>query len=360
MNTKATIQKILFIIFWICIGGGMLTLLIAAIGKKKKEVCSNYSISIKSPNENHFVDEQTITTLLKAALGTEVKGRKINEIDLDQLEQLLRDNIWISDAEMWFDNQSVLRVSVIERDPVARIFTTDGDSYYIDSSLVRLPLSEKVSAKLPVFTSFPGQETLAKKDSSLLLDVKNMAMYILKDSFLMSQVSQIDIVNGENFEMIPLVGDHLVKLGDGKNIDRKFKRLMTFYKQVLSKSGFNAYRIVDVQYAGQVIGTKPGKEKREVDMVKLRVNVENLLNKVQKMQDDSTPELKQANDKPAIIEKQMSVIKTDLNNIPVPSTGPNTVKATSIPLKNEEKADETKPKAVMPKKKENDERENKK
>jgi hypothetical protein len=72
MNTKATIQKVLFIIFWICIGGGMLTLLIAAIGKKKKEVCSDFSISIKSHNENYFVDEQTISKLLKAGIGTEI------------------------------------------------------------------------------------------------------------------------------------------------------------------------------------------------------------------------------------------------------------------------------------------------
>ena len=348
MNTKATIGKILFVIFWIAIGGGMLSLLIAAIGKNKKELCSDYSISIKSYKENYFVNEKDIAKLLRSALGTEVKGRKINEIDLDQLEQLLRDNIWISDAEMWFDNRSVLRVSVIERNPVARIFTTDGDSYYIDSSLVRLPLSEKVSARLPVFTSFPGRDAFTKKDSMLLLDVKNTAIYILNDSFLMSQVAQIDIVNEENpiaigFEMIPVVGDHLVKLGDGKDIDKKFNRLMTFYKQVLSKSGFNTYSIVDVQYSGQVIGTKRGIEKREVDMVRLRMNVENLLSKVQKMQADSTATRKQEIEKPNINEKQQNDGKTNLNNTNTPSTNPNNMKTTSLPLVNE-----TKPKAIMP------------
>ncbi len=355
MNTKATIRKILFIAFWVVIGGGMLTLLIAAIGKNKQELCSDFSISVKSYKENYFVNETEITKLLKAALGSEVKGRKISEINLDQLEQLLKDNIWISEAEVWFDNRNVLRISVIERDPVARIFTTDGVSYYLDSSLVRLPLSEKISARLPVFTSFPGGETLKAKDSMLLLDIKNTAIYILNDPFLMSQVSQIDIVNEEKFEMIPVVGDHLVKLGDGKYIDKKFKRLITFYKQVLSKSGFNTYSIVDVQYAGQVIGTKRGKEKREVDMVRLRMNVENLLNKVQRMQADSANNRIPSIEKPINDEK-----KTNLSNTTIPSTDPNAVKTTSIPLKNDEKQDEAKPKAVMPKKKENDERENKK
>ena len=281
-------------------------------------------------------------------MGTELKGRKINEINLDKLEQLLKDNIWISDAEMWFDNRSVLRVSVIERNPVARIFTTDGDSYYIDSSLVRMPLSEKISARLPVFTSFPGGDVLTAKDSILLQDVKNTAVYILNDSFLMSQTAQIDIVNNETFEMIPVVGDHLVKLGDGKDMDKKFNRLMTFYKQVLSKSGFNTYSIVDVQYAGQVIGTKRGKGKSTVDLVKLRMNVESLLSKAQLIQADSMAARKQVFEKPNINEKQQNDGKTNLNHSSNPSTNPNNVKTTSLPLKKEEKIIETKPKAIMP------------
>ena len=358
MNTKDTIRKILFILLWISIGGGMLTLLIAAIGKKKKELCSDYSISIKSLQENNFIDEKDITRLMKAALGTEVKGRKVNEIDLDQLEQLLEDNIWISDAEMWFDNRNILRISIIERNPVARIFTTGGDSFYIDSSLVRLPLSEKVSARLPVFTSYPANNIITVKDSVLLQDIKNIAIYILNDSFLNSQVAQIDIVNGENpmangFEMIPVVGDHLVRLGDGKDIDKKFNRLMTFYKQVLSKSGFNTYRVVDVQYAGQVIGTNRGKEKSTVDMAKLRMNVEQLLNKAQKMQADSTTAIKTEIEKSTIKENQQNDNKANLKNTGIPSTNPNAVKTTSLPKEDENKSDEKKPKAVMPKKTEN-------
>lgn len=353
MNTKATIRKILFVLFWICIGGGMLTLLIAAIGKKKKELCSDYSISVKSLQEIKFVDEKDITQLLKAALGTDIKGRKVNEINLDQLEQLLEDNIWISDAEMWFDNRNVLRISIIERNPVARIFTTGGDSFYIDSSLVRMPLSEKVSARLPVFTSYPAGNIVTVKDSNLLQDIKNIAIYILKDSFLTSQVAQIDIVNEEKFEMIPVVGDHLVRLGDGKEIDKKFNRLMTFYKQVMSKSGFNKYSIVDVQFAGQVIGTNPGKEKSTVDMVKLRMNVEQLLNKVQKMQADSTTAIKPEIEKPIIKENQQNDSKANLKNTGIPSTNPNAVKTTSLPKEEEDKGDEKKPKAVMPKKTEN-------
>ena len=54
MNTKATIRKILFVMLWVCIGGGMLSLLIAAIGKKNREDCTDYTIAIKGSRGESF------------------------------------------------------------------------------------------------------------------------------------------------------------------------------------------------------------------------------------------------------------------------------------------------------------------
>jgi len=198
MNTKATIRKVLFAMLWISIGGGMLTLLIAAIGKKNKELCSNYTIAIKSNQDNFFIDEKDIIKLLSVAVGRDIKGKKITEFNLRQLEQLLEDNVWISNAELWFDNRDVLHVLVIEREPVARIFTNTGTTFYIDSNEVRMPLSDKLSARVPVFTSFPDKQMLSAKDSLLLHEVKNTALFIMNDPFWMSQVAQIDITTEQN------------------------------------------------------------------------------------------------------------------------------------------------------------------
>ncbi|MBK6829167.1 MAG: hypothetical protein IPG86_20990 [Chitinophagaceae bacterium] len=64
-------------------------------------------------------------------------------------------------------------MAVEEREPVARIFTSGGNTFYIDSSNTMLPLSEKFSARLPVFTGFPSEaKVLSKADSNLLNDIK--------------------------------------------------------------------------------------------------------------------------------------------------------------------------------------------
>jgi cell division protein FtsQ len=153
----------------------------------------------------------------------------------------------------------VLQVRVEERVPVARLFTTTGNSFYIDSSGERLPLSDKFSERLPVFTGFPSENDNVKHtDSALVRDIINISNYLAQDSFWMAQISQVDITPDNTFEMIPVVGGHVIDFGDGTDYDKKFRRLLLFYQQVLSKTGMDVYERLNVQYARQVIGVKKG------------------------------------------------------------------------------------------------------
>ncbi len=276
MNAKTTIKKILFIAVWLGIGGGMLTLLLAAISKKNQGLCEDYSITINGARNNLFIDKQEIKDLLVKATKGNIKDQPIASFQLHELEQMLEHNNWIDEAELYFDNQNVLHITVTEKEPVARLFTTSGNSFYIDGLGRKMPLSDKLSARVPVFTGFPERKKLTSKDSLLLDQVRVTANYIIDHPFWMSQVSQIDITPERKFEMIPVVGNHMVKLGNGEEIDKKFYRLMVFYKEVLSKTGFDRYKMIDVQYKGQVVVSKYAGQAK-IDSVQLRRNVEKLL-----------------------------------------------------------------------------------
>ncbi len=271
MNTKKTIRKILFVALWVAIGGGMLTLLIAAMGKQKRNTCKDYIIVIKGgKEENFFLGKTDISKLLKAAAKGKIKGQPKAFFNLLQMENLLEDNEWIKDAQLYFDNKDVLHVSVVERQPVARIFTAGGRSFYIDENDQMMLLSDKVSAKVPVFTGFPDKKIKTKKDRLLLQDVRTTAQFIINDSFWASQVAQIDMAPADadgpwEFEMIPVVGNHIVKLGTGENIEQKFNRLFIFYKQVLARSGFDKYKTIDVRYEGQVVGERPASSRSRLN-----------------------------------------------------------------------------------------------
>lgn len=352
MNTGKAIRKIVFISIWLVIAGGMVILLAAAMRKQNNNRCADYSITIKASKDNLFINEKDVQQLLMAATNERIRGEAMSSFNLHALEQLLEENTWINQAQLYFDNKDVLHVIVTERNPLARIFTTAGNSFYIDETLQRIPLSDKKSARVPVFTGFPEKKILNQKDSLLLNDIQTIAGFISNDSFWSAQTSQIDITPDRNFEMIPLVGNHVVKLGNGDNIDKKFHRLFVFYKEILSKTGFDKYKTIDVEYSGQVVASKQAGNSK-VDSIQLRKNVEKLLQEAMEAQrDTSTTETS--------IQKE--IIKTDSTTVSQPATqkgkkdlaikdaqnhrkaasNPNAVKTT--PLSNENK----KPKAVMP------------
>jgi cell division protein FtsQ len=355
MNAKTTIRKVLFVTVWLCIGAGMLTLLLAAISKKNKGQCKDYTITIKGEKENLFIDKNDVEQLLKKAIKGNIKGQPIASFNLDQLEQMLKHNTWINEAELYFDNRDVLHVAVKEKEPVARIFTVAGNSFYIDSLGRKIPLSDKLSARVPVFTGFPEKKVLAAKDSVLLNDVRVTANFIVNDPFWMAQVAQIDITEDQTFEMTPVVGNHTVKLGNGENIDKKFHRLFVFYQQVLSKTGFDKYKTIDVQYAGQVVVSKQAGNIK-VDSVLLRRNVEKLLRQSIEAQNDTVIRAM-----PVIVTERTLLSDDDTSNAFAPDikiatentkpdehNSPNPLKPLSKSNPSEKKI--TKPKPVEPKK----------
>lgn len=160
---------------------------------------------------------------------------------------------------MYFDDENNLCASIWESEPIARVFTLEGTSFYIDSATRILPLNPAVIARLPVFTSFTSSNSkLSKPDSLLLVDVKKVAQYIVADSFWNAFVSEININSDRTFDIVPTLGNTLISLGRGDSLPEKFDRLYSFYKQVWTKTGFNRYEKLDVRCYNQVVGTRRG------------------------------------------------------------------------------------------------------
>jgi cell division protein FtsQ len=260
---------------WIALGAITLVVLASAVHKKNHRVCSGIEVAFSEEGNNFFVDERGVVAILKQ-VGP-IKGEEIKSIDLNALEARMKSDRWIADAELFFDNKQVLQVIIEEKEPVARIFTVGGSSFYIDSACRRLPLSEKLSARIPMFTSFPSDVPhLSRPDSQLLASVKQLAMFIQADEFWKAQVAQVDITP-EGFEMIPTVGNHVVELGKYGEWQRKFDQLFSFYKQVWTKVGFERYERIDVQFSGQVVATLKGSKPVLVDSIQARRAYETLL-----------------------------------------------------------------------------------
>lgn len=305
----------------------MFTLLMAAITRKNKGVCNAYIIEIRGVQSDYFIDQKDVEALLQKAANGEIKGQLVKSLNLHDMEQALERNTWISNAELYVDNQDVLHVKVTEKEPVARIFTTAGASFYIDKTGKRMPLSDKLSARVPVFTGYPEIKRMNAADSALLRKVTNTANFIFSDPFWSAQVAQMVITPERNFEMIPVIGNHQVKMGSGEQIEKQFGRLMIFYKEVLSKTGFDRFKVIDVQYKGQVVASRFAGDAK-VDSVQLRRNVDQLLQQSRQAGNDTVAGLLP---KPAIPLETDAPDESTVSENSNPATIPATINP--VPLK---------------------------
>ncbi|MBI2283755.1 MAG: hypothetical protein HYU71_08615 [Bacteroidetes bacterium] len=269
-------KKILLNGLWILAGIGTMVLLGAAMQQKNQRTCTDIAIEITGVEQHMFIDEKDVLEMLHSV--GRITGSRIGSLDLRQMESLVEKDPWVKNAEMFLDNNQSLQVKIEERQPVARVFTLGGNSFYLDSNALRLPLSEKLSARVPVFTGFPSDRSLlAKPDSMLLNDIVSIGKYILADSFWMAQVAQVDITPGTGFELVPVLGDHTVMLGNVEDLDRKFRKLSTFYHKAWLQNGINTYEKLDIQYDNQVVAIRKGISQARIDSAKAHALMQGML-----------------------------------------------------------------------------------
>ena len=145
------------------------------------------------------------------------------------------------------------------------------ENYYLDDDGKMMPLSDKYTSNVLVANGnisesfgqnyFRSVANIAKDSTlrarSVLDELYAMATYINKDEFWKAQIQQIYINNDKEMELIPLVCNHKIIFGDTSNMEEKFNKLLTFYKQGLSYTGdWNKYSIINLKFKNQIVCTK--------------------------------------------------------------------------------------------------------
>lgn len=358
MNKKKNIRRAIVIGACVLAGGGMATLLVAANRKEKAHYCKSIDITVRGSGEKLYIGKSDILVQLQHVANGSIINKPIETINVALLEKTLEQHQWIRDAELYFDTHDVLHVTVSEREPVARVFTTAGTTFYIDSAGQRLPLLPDVVVRVPVVTAFAAAKKVGKKDSAVAKDVAAVAQYINTHPFWSAQIAQIDITPAGTFELLPVVGNHIIRIGRAENIDQKLSNLLLFYKQVLAKTGFDKYAVVDVQYNGQVIGSHE-RTVSAIDSVQLQRNIQELMRNVKlQAEADSLALVEQAKEaKQDSLQKENKTLAMPIEKPAAASARPQPAgitKAASNPVKNttsniRKKPASHTPKAVMKK-----------
>lgn len=250
MIKKHTIHRLLTYLFWVAIGSGLSMLLVAAIQKELVQPCSDLVVEFTDQQGLRMLDEaELIASLFPTGSTTYPVGKRFHNINLFALERQLEKNPWVREADLFFDQQQVLHINVSQRKPIVRMFTPDGNSFYLDEALTILPITSKDAISLPVFTNFyptPTGRTLA--DTLLMKRMIGLSKFILADSFLSAQIEEVHISADQSFELYTQVGDQTVQLGLRDDWEQLFYKLKSLYQQLNRDNGWGKYASIDLQY----------------------------------------------------------------------------------------------------------------
>lgn len=197
---------------------------------------------IKISAETLYTDKNKILDDVKQIVLTG------NHREISSLENELEKMSHIESAEIYFSVNGEVSLSYYEFEPVVRVFNSENQSYYLDSNCKRIPLSEKYTADIILFTGY----TENIKDDLIL----NLAKKINSNKFLSNQVSEVFVNETSEAFFIPVLGNHKIKLGSFNNLEIKIKKMMTFYDKIIPKHGWEKYSEINLEYQNQIICLK--------------------------------------------------------------------------------------------------------
>ncbi|WP_116789546.1 cell division protein FtsQ/DivIB [Flavobacterium psychrotrophum] len=196
-------------------------------------------------NEN-FITKKDVNKLLKQNFDT-VTGIKKVQLDLNKVEKSIDTNPMVDKAEVYATIDGKLTAIVVQKKPVARIFS-GSKSYYLDYKGNEMPLSESETARVPLVSG-----SIDRTDKKRLSELLN---YIYDDDFLKKNITGLAVMPWGDIMMDIRGYDFEVVFGKPINIDRKFKNYKAFLQDAIKDTLTENYKTINLKFTQQVVGTK--------------------------------------------------------------------------------------------------------
>ena len=227
---------LLFFILILSIG-----ILYASNIKNNSRTIDNINISIK-PKSNYFISNDSIRSLI----NNEFNFNK-DSIYLSRIEKIIDANTYIEKSEVYKTVGEQLEIIVIQKEPIARIISSDS-IFYLDKNSNFMSLSELQSVKVPIIFGY--------NEFSDLKFLTNISLMIKEDIFLNKNISQI-LIDQEQRISLKLKGfKTIIEIGDNKNLKNKIQNLKAFYNRAFTKNEIDKYKKLNLQFENQVVAVK--------------------------------------------------------------------------------------------------------
>ena len=234
----------------------LVVVLILAFVKMPRQQCERIQAVAHTQNESVILSQADIDSLLSDA-KIEIIGKAIKEIDLGDVDSLLKNNPFIETVNFLHFAGKKLVIDYTLREIVLHVFTPSGEHYFVDSKGIVVPFTMKMKDYLMVVNGNISDNFKAgKKAPGKLQDALALTRKINENDFYQAQFRQIYLNSRNELELTTTVGGQTILFGNMDNADEKLENLKTVYEKGLSHKGYNTYAQLDARYKNRIIATR--------------------------------------------------------------------------------------------------------
>ncbi|MDZ7743823.1 MAG: hypothetical protein U5Q03_19325 [Bacteroidota bacterium] len=256
-------MKVLKGILFLLLFAGLFVLLGFAKQRHQSMSCRTFEVKIDYQSDNKLVNEDEVRSIVYSVQDS-IINRPYDEIKIKKIEDKLRDNPFMGEANAYLNLKGDLSIRVKQRIPLVRVIDRRKNAYYIDrdgyvfkNAAFRAARVLVASGDIPV-PVFGEGENIISVDSLGLPIINNifeLSRMISGDDFLKAQIDQI-YIRGEEIEMAPKIGRHYIEFGSMANAGEKLENLKAFYTRGLSNKDWNQYKKISLKFKNQIVCTK--------------------------------------------------------------------------------------------------------
>jgi cell division protein FtsQ len=193
-----------------------------------------------------FVKQETVNKLL-IENRKDAQSIQKDKLDLNKLEKKLNASPMIEKSEVFVSIAGVLKATVKQKIPIARIF--DGsESFYIDYEGNEMPLSPNFTARVLLVSGVINKNN--KENLSQLFRI------IYEDDFLKKNIIGIQIMPNGSLKMLNRNFDYQIDFGRAIKVEAKFNNYKAFFQKAVLDSSLYKYKKIDLRFTQQVVCTK--------------------------------------------------------------------------------------------------------
>lgn len=243
---KVKVHKMLSFTGIILVSVYVLASLFAFTKKNTGVTCDDVEIILLDKNKIELIDVIDVEKFL-VSQDLYPLGKKLSEIQTESIENTLHRNEMIKSAECYATPSGKVYIKIGQRIPKFRVIGRS--NYYIDTERKKIKTSTDYTAYLPIVSGYVSEEMA-------MGDLFDFICFLEKNSFWDAQIEQIYVRPDKKVELVPRVGDSIILLGTLDNYEAKLEKLKKLYTKAFNVIGWNHYKMIDLQYNGQIVCTK--------------------------------------------------------------------------------------------------------